>query len=370
MVANTVASDGGAAIVAGNERVLRARLWDARFFWDQDRKSPLESRLPALERMVFHAELGSQGQRVERLVALAGALVPQCAGCRSRRWRERAALLAKADLVTGMVGEFPELQGIMGGHYARAQGEPAAVAEADPRPLRAQGTRTTLPERAGERRRGAGRQARHAGRASSPPTSGRPAPRTRSRLRRAGLGIIRLILENGLRLPLRRDRSRQRWPATASRFRGVAAAASASELLGVPRRPAQGPSARAGRAPRHRSPQCSPSAAEDDLVRLIARAEALQAFLDSEDGRNLLAAYRRASSIVGIEEKKDGRSYNGHPVSGALVEPGRGRLCTQALERAQGAIDRALAERGLYPGHDRTRRLARRRSTASSKPSW
>jgi glycyl-tRNA synthetase beta chain len=128
IIANIAASDGGAALVAGNERVLRARLSDARFFWDGDRKAGLDSFLPRLDGVTFHAKLGTQGQRVGRLVRLAAHLAPLVGA--DPALSERAALLCKADLSSGMVGEFPELQGVMGGHYARAAGEDARVAEA------------------------------------------------------------------------------------------------------------------------------------------------------------------------------------------------------------------------------------------------
>ena len=182
--------------------MLRARLWDAKFFWDQDRKVPLESRLPALDSMVFHAELGTLGPAgASGWWRWPASWSPHVPGA-DRAPAERAALLAKADLVTGMVGEFPELQGIMGGHYAAAQGEPAAVADAirehyapkgpddaarrrpraSPWPWPTSSTRSWASSRAGIRPTG-----------SKDPFA----------LRRAGLGVIRLIFENGLRLPLR-----------------------------------------------------------------------------------------------------------------------------------------------------------------------
>jgi glycyl-tRNA synthetase beta chain len=126
MVSNIEASDGGATIVAGNERVVRARLADAKFFWDTDRKTPLAERLPKLDTIVFHEKLGTQGERVQRLAALARELAPVVGA--DPDLAERAARLAKADLVTEMVGEFPELQGLMGRYYATAQGEHPSVA--------------------------------------------------------------------------------------------------------------------------------------------------------------------------------------------------------------------------------------------------
>ena len=334
LVANLQASDGGAAIVAGNERVLRARLWDAKFFWDQDRKVALESRLPGLARMVFHAELGSQGERVERLVALTSALVPLVPGA-DRMLAERAALLAKADLVSGMVGEFPELQGIMGGHYAAAQGESPEVALAirehyspkgpdDRCPTAPESVAVALADKldtivgffaAGIRPTG-----------TKDPFA----------LRRAGLGIIRLIFENGLRLPLR-DAIAAAMRGYSDRFAGFAPGDLIAFLVD-----------RLKVHLRERGIRYDLIAAavavgeEDDLVRLAARAEALQSFIDGEDGLNLLAAFRRAGNIVAIEEKRDGRRFDGQPVAGALVDPAEEALFA-ALESASARIEAALA---------------------------
>ncbi|MGD9507919.1 MAG: glycine--tRNA ligase subunit beta [Geminicoccaceae bacterium] len=334
LVANLEARDGGAAIVAGNERVLRARLWDARFFWELDRKASLESRLPALARMVFHAELGSQGERVERLVALASALVSHVPGA-DRTLAERAALLAKADLVTGMVGEFPELQGIMGGHYAAAQGEPERVATAirehyapkgpeDRCPTAPESVVVALADKldtlvgffaAGIRPTGA---------------------KDPFALRRAGLGVIRLVFENRLRLPLRPVIAAAA-AAHGGRFAGFAPQeliAFLADRLKVHLRE---------RGVRHDLIAAAFAVGdEDDLLRLAARAEALQGFIDSEDGRNLLTAFRRAANIVAIEERKDGRRYDGHPVLGLLVEAEEETLFA-ALDSAGGAIEAALA---------------------------
>ena len=338
VVANTVASDGGAAIVAGNERVLRARLWDAKFFWDQDRKTPLESRLPALDKVVFHAKLGSLGERADRLMALSGELAKYVPDVDANLAR-RAGRLAKADLVTGMVGEFPELQGIMGGHYARADGEPEPVAAAirdqyapkgpdDRCPNAPESVAVALAEKldtlagffaAGVRPTG-----------SKDPFG----------LRRAALGVIRLVLENGLRLPLREVLGSAvglygGWVEDpAVRDAPAELVAFFADRLKVHLRE---------RGVRHDligAVLALPG--EDDLVRVVARAEALQAFLDGEDGRNLLAAYRRAGNIVAIEGEKDGRAYDGRPVAGALAEPAEEALFA-ALGEARGRIDAALA---------------------------
>ena len=174
--ANIEAADGGAAIVAGNERVLRARLADARHFWDLDRRTGLEARVPKLEHVTFHARLGSQGARVRRIVDLARAIAPAIGA--PPALAERAALLAKADLVSGMVGEFPELQGVMGRYYAQNDGEPASVATRDPRALRAQGTGRRGADRAGLDRGRACGQARYARAVSSRSARSRPVRTT------------------------------------------------------------------------------------------------------------------------------------------------------------------------------------------------
>ena len=329
VVANIEAPDGGAAIVAGNERVLRARFWDARHFWELDRKQPLEAGLPKLSRMVFHAELGSQGQRVERLVALAGALVSFVPGA-DRALSERAALLAKADLVTGMVGEFPELQGIMGGHYARVQGEAAPVALAiaehyaprgpdDRCPTAPDSVVVALADKLDTLVGFFAKGIRPTG--SKDPFA----------LRRAALGVIRLVLENRLRLPLRQAF------AAAARGYGVEAPGELPAFF-VDRLKAH----LRGEGARHDLVAAVFALGDDDLVRLMAGVAALAAFLGSEDGRNLLVAYRRASNIVAIEEKRDGRAYGGVPDNALLREPEE-RALAQALDAADACIGPALA---------------------------
>ncbi len=199
VVANIAATDGGAAIVAGNERVLRARLADARFFWDQDRKETLESRLPKLDAVVFHAKLGAQGERVRRLERLARIIAPQVGA--DPALAARAARLAKADLASGMVGEFPELQGVMGRSYALHDGEEPRVAEAIAAHYRPLGPGDAVPEEpvaiavalADKLDQLAGFFAV----GEKPTGSGDPFA-----LRRAALGVIRIVRENGLRLPL------------------------------------------------------------------------------------------------------------------------------------------------------------------------
>ena len=312
LVANMAAKDGGAAIVAGNERVLRARLSDARFFWDQDRKITLAARVPKLAERVFHAKLGSMLDKSRRVMRLVEAIVPHVPGADAAK-AMRAAELAKADLSSGMVGEFPELQGVMGRYYAQQDGEPADIAEAiaehysplgpnDRCPTAPVSVAVALADKIdtlvgffaiGE----------------TPTGSKDPFA-----LRRAALGVIRLILENGLRLPLREIF------AASFAIAGAKGKDPSDDLLAF----------FADRLKVHlreRGVRHDLVAAvfavghEDDLVRLLARVDALAAFLASEDGANLLTAYRRAANIVRIEEKKDAASYVGVIDRKRLIEP-------------------------------------------------
>ena len=200
-VANNLAADGGKTIVAGNERVLRARLADARFFWDQDRKVPLEDRVEALKDRVYHAKLGSVYDKARRMEALAEYLAPHVPGADAELAR-RAAHLAKADLSTGMVGEFPELQGVMGRYYALHDGEDRCAS-----PTRSQTITSRSAPTTPARLRPTASSSRSPTRLDTlaaffaigeKPTGSRDP----FALRRAALGVIRIIFENGLRLPL------------------------------------------------------------------------------------------------------------------------------------------------------------------------
>jgi glycyl-tRNA synthetase beta chain len=307
VVANMEAADGGAAIVAGNERVLRARLSDAKFFWDQDRKDTLESRVPALAQMVFHQKLGTLEDKVTRITALAAELVQWVPGADRDQVRS-AATLCKADLTTGMVGEFAELQGIMGRYYALAEGEAPEVADAiaehyspagpdDDCPTKPVSIAVALADKLDT-------LAGFFGIDEKPTGSRDPFA-----LRRAALGVIRMVLENNLRLPLielfaladRHHRDREASVLRPSNDISSDLLEFFADRLKVHLR---------GKGVRHDLVTAVFAlGGEDDLVRLVARAEALQGFLKTEDGENLLAAYRRATNIVTIEEKKDNRSY-------------------------------------------------------------
>jgi glycyl-tRNA synthetase beta chain len=318
-VSNMVTFDHNAQIIAGNERVLRARLHDAKFFWDQDRKSTLESRLPKLENIVFHAKLGTVAERVLRLRGLARELSADIDGC-DVKLADRAAAIAKADLVTNMVFEFTELQGLMGKYYAENDGEAPEVAQAiaehyapagpsDMCPTAPVSVAVALAEKLDTL---AGFFA-----IDEKPTGSKDP----FALRRAALGVIRLVLENGLRLPLRRV-----FAFAVSQYPGdIARDEAVEELLAF----------FADRLKVHLREQgvrhdlvsaVFALDGEDDLVRLLARVNALTDFVKSESGVNLLAGYKRASNILRIEEKKDGASYDAAVASDLLSQDEERRL--------------------------------------------
>jgi glycyl-tRNA synthetase beta chain len=315
VAANIETKDRGKAIVAGNERVLRARLSDAKFFWDQDRKVKLEERVPALKDIVFHAKLGTVADKVARLQTLAAELAAFIPGADVDQVRS-AALLAKADLTSGMVGEFPELQGIMGRYYALHEGEKPTVADAIAEHYQPLGPNDRCPTSpvsmavalADKIDSLAGFFA-----IDEKPTGSKDP----FALRRAALGVIRLIVENKLRLPL-------------VRMFGVANQLFRNQNDKIPSLKSEElldffadrlKVALREKGVRHDLISAIFSlGGEDDLVRLLARVNALKSFLDTDDGANLLVAYRRASNIVKIEEKKDKVAYNGGSDAGKLQQ--------------------------------------------------
>jgi glycyl-tRNA synthetase beta chain len=314
LVANIEAEDGGAAIVAGNERVIRARLADAKFFYETDLRTKLEDRLDRFKDVVFHERLGSQAQRIGRIERLAAELAPIVGA--DLAMARRAAQLAKADLLTDIVGEFPELQGLMGKYYALAQGEHASVAAACEQHYRPLGPNDRVP---------ADPVSLAVALADKIDTlvafwaidekpTGSKDPYG---LRRAALGVIRIVLENRLRLPLRTLLARllRQWgdwlAARAATGKTVAGAdesdllAFLSERLKVQLRE---------QGARHDLVDAVFALRDqDDLLLIVSRVEALGHFLDTEDGTNLLTGYRRATNIIRIEEKRDGREYVGMP---------------------------------------------------------
>ncbi|SFL47975.1 glycine--tRNA ligase subunit beta [Methylobacterium pseudosasicola] len=348
LVSNLLASDGGQAITAGNERVVRARLSDAKFFWETDKAIRLEDRLPKLDNIVFHEKLGTQGERIARIAALAKELAPLVGA--DPALAERAARLAKADLVTEMVGEFPELQGLMGRKYAALQGEHESVCAAIEEHYKPVGPSDRVP---------------------SDPVSiavaladkldtlvgfwfinekptGSKDPYA---LRRAALGVIRIVIENGLRLKLS-EHAFDAYKRLVSAVTGEETESAAfprifnssdgnllaffADRLKVYLR---------DQGARHDLIDAVFALpGQDDLLMVVRRVEALQAFLETEDGKNLLAGYKRASNILRIEEKKGGRAYDALPDSAlaASGEPAE-RALAEALAGAAATASQAIA---------------------------
>ena len=388
LVANIEASDGGRAIVAGNERVIRARLSDARYFWETDLKTKLEDRLPKLDGIVFHDKLGTQGERVQRIARLAREIAPRVGA--DPLMAERAGKLAKADLITEMVGEFPELQGLMGKYYAIAQGEDASVATAiedhykpvgpnDRGPADPVAIAVALADKL---------DTLVAFWAIDEKPTGSKDPYA---LRRAALGIIRIILDGQWSLPLR--------PAIVGAFRSAErhrlrhAADKDAELwlnytertglidLDQPKAAAE--KARASGASDEVSTfvldfntglrdllrdllsffadrlkvQLREQGArhdlvdavfalgnQDDLLLIVRRVEALGKFLDTEDGRTLLAGYKRATNILRDEEKKSGETYAGEVNAALLTEPEETALAAALGETAPAVVKAVKSE--------------------------
>jgi glycyl-tRNA synthetase beta chain len=336
LVANLEAEDGGKAIVAGNERVIRARLSDARFFYQTDLKTKLEDRLPKFKDIIFHEKLGTQSERVERIERLAAALAP-LVGADAKK-AKRAALLCKADLLTEIVGEFPELQGTIGKYYAQAQGEDEAVAHAIEDHYRPKGPDDLVPSDpvsiavalADKLDTLVGFWA-----VDEKPTGSKDP----FALRRAALGIIRLVLDNKVRFSL--------IETMKSAAAGLIKASTRNAVVNRKQLPVELLAFFADRlkvqlreqGARHDLVDAVFALEDqDDLLLIVRRVEALGQFLDDEDGKNLLGGYKRATNIIRIEEKKDNRRYTGAP---------QVKLYRQPEEKAlANAIDVAGSEAG------------------------
>ena len=384
LTANIEAKDGGKAIVAGNERVVRARLSDARFFYETDLKLPLETRLEKLKSVTFHEKLGTQFERVERIALLARELAPLVGADPGKA--ERAARLAKADLATEMVGEFPELQGHMGRHYAERQGEGAEVAAAIEEHYKPQGPSDSVPTApvsvavalADKLDMLVGFWA-----IDEKPTGSKDP----YALRRAALGVVRVLLENSVRINLRA------WLHTLSllvpfrravedfgapyeilealvrtgavdpgRFSEVLKAVRPGPVLQQQLFAALAPASRCGdellafladrlkvqlreQGARHDLVDAVFALpGQDDLVLVVKRVEALGKFLETEDGKNLLAGTRRAANILRIEEKKDGRAFDGPVDPARLVEPAETALFAASVAAKAPAADAVARE--------------------------
>ncbi len=385
LISNLVASDGGAAIVAGNERVIRARLSDAKFFWDTDRLNGLASRMPKFQSITFHEKLGSQAERIERIVRLAKELAPKVGA--PVALAEEAALVAKADLLTEVVGEFPELQGLMGRYYAEGENLPPEVAAACEEHYKPQGPNDRVPTApvsvavalADKIDTLVGFWA-----IDEKPTGSKDP----YALRRAALGVIRIVLENEVRLNLLRlmpiawakvltrvhfdmlDRLFQaigglkKYGLTKEQMQRLYADLAQNAYGGEAAEryiAATGPVAWAGsvdllaffadrlkvylrdRGARHDLVDAVFALeGQDDLLLVVRRVEALAAFLATEDGKNLLAGYRRAVNILRIEEKKDGRAFAGPTVAALLKEPAEEHLAA-AIDDVKARVSKAVA---------------------------
>ena len=335
LTANIEAPDGGKTIVGGNERVIRARLSDAKFFYETDLKTKLEDRLPKFENIVFHEKLGTQAERIKRIERLAAEIAP-LVGADVEKTR-RAAHLAKADLLTEVVGEFPELQGLMGKYYALAQGEDASVAAASEEHYKPQGPADRVPTDpvsvavalADKIDTLVGFWA-----IDEKPTGSKDP----YALRRAALGVIRLILERRKKIGLRGLVESHFEKSYGRQY--IDAAFEIDDLMRFfeDRLKVQLREQKA----RHDLVDATLSAGSlvegHLLVSIVDRVEALGKFLDTDDGKNLLAGTKRASNILSIEEKKDKRSFDGAPDASLYSLEQEKTLAT--------AIDRVKAEAG------------------------
>ena len=380
LVANIEAEDGGRAIVAGNERVIRARLADAKFFYESDLETRLEDRLAGFEQIIFHEKLGTQAGRIARIEALAGHIAGMIDADIQKT--ERAARLCKADLLTEVVGEFPELQGLMGKYYAEAQGEDEAVAHACEDHYKPQGPGDLVPADpvsvavalADKIDTLVGFWA-----IDEKPTGSKDP----YALRRAALGVLRLLLSNGLRIdmlrlllahtvvlkgqlsghPIRNVSNRDLMLPDSAEL--VALKAGKRIVQDVRHHGAPEPLSPASLAPSladlmvfftdRLKVQFREQGARHDLVDavyalegqhdfllIVRRVEALGKFLDTDDGKNLLAGYKRATNIIRIEEKKDGREYVERP-DPSLYRQDEERALSRAIDTAKEEAAAAVA---------------------------
>jgi glycyl-tRNA synthetase beta chain len=376
LVANIEASDGGKAIVAGNERVIRARLADAKFFYETDLKTRLEDRLPKFEQIVFHEKLGTQAERIARIERLAAEIAPLVGADAEKA--KRAARLCKADLLTEVVGEFPELQGLMGKYYALAQGEDASVAAACEEHYKPQGPNDRVPSDpvsiavalADKIDTLVGFWA-----IDEKPTGSKDP----YALRRAALGVIRLIQDNELRVSLARQFLAHGVVVVGDTYATVRDSDGTVSVVkernvGPMRDAMQDLAAQGVRRTIERREFGYEEASnllsffadrlkvqlreqgarhdlvdavfalegQDDLLMIVRRVEALGKFLDSDDGRNLLAGTKRASNILAIEEKKDKRTFDGAP-DASLYRLDEEKALAKAVDGAKREASAAVA---------------------------
>ena len=363
LVANTIASDGGKTIIHGNNKVIAARLSDAKFFWDQDRKVKLEDLLPKLDAITFHAKLGSQGERVKRIEALAGEIAKTIGADIEKS--KLAARLAKADLVTGMVGEFPELQGLMGRYIALEQGIDPEVADALRDHYKPQGPSDSIPvSKVGVAVALADKLDTLVGFwfFDEKPTGSKDP----YALRRAALGAIRCLVETNQSLNLvsifetnyssiegqlvERIKSEGKtsavgqslilWNGQQVKSQSVDLLAFFADRLKVYLK---------DQGARHDLIDAVFAlGGQDDLLMVVRRVEALSKFLETDDGKNLLAGVKRAANILRIEEKKDDKKYSGD-VNPAQLIKGEEKALHSAISQAS-ALARKAVEHEDFEG--------------------
>jgi glycyl-tRNA synthetase beta chain len=356
LVSNMAATDGGKVIVAGNNKVIAARLSDAKFFWDQDRKVKLEDWLPKLDTITFHAKLGSVGEQAKRIEALAGEIAKTIGSDVEKA--KLAAKLCKADLVTGMVGEFPELQGLMGHYYALDQGHDKQVAEAIRDHYKPQGPGDAIPaSKVGQAVALAEKIDRLVGFwAIDEKPTGSKDPYA---LRRAALGVIRVVLDKALRIQLsgklvddalfhqmRRGMMEFGTQESSKDIGGYPDVfqtkfhQAKSDLLAFFADRLKVYLKEQGK--RHDLIDAVFALGnQDDLLMIVRRVEALSKFLETDDGKNLLSGVKRASNILKIEEKKDGRTYDGDVIQSQLVK-GEEKALYSAITIASGQATKAI----------------------------
>lgn len=336
LTANIEASDGGKTIVAGNERVIRARLSDAKFFYETDLKTKLEDRLKKFDQIVFHEKLGTQAERIQRIERLAAEIAPLVGADVEKT--KRAAHLAKADLLTEVVGEFPELQGLMGKYYALAQGEDASVAAASEEHYKPQGPADRVPTDpvsiavalADKLDTLTGFWA-----INEKPTGSKDP----YALRRAALGVIRLVINNDIRFPLA--------PVSQSAFSSHVTAGYGMDDQVIDLLPFFADRLKVqlrDQGARHDLVDAVFSlGGQDDLLMVVRRVEALGKFLETDDGKNLLAGTKRASNILSIEEKKEKRAFDGTP-DPSLYKLDEEKALAKAIDQVQSEAGSAVAK--------------------------
>jgi glycyl-tRNA synthetase beta chain len=339
LVANLEADDGGTSITQGNERVIAARLSDAKFFFDQDLKVSLETRVPQLKDITFHEKLGTQYERVQRIFHLARELAPIVGADPDDA--ERAGILCKVDLVSDMVGEFPELQGTMGRYYALDQDERPSVANAIADQYKPVGPTDDVPREpvsialalADKLETLVGFWA-----IDEKPTGSKDP----YALRRAALGVIRIVLENDISLPLmdtfesqtKRARGEVDWGGQKVDQRNVDLLDFFADRLKVYLRE---------QGARHDLVDAVFALGGDDLLMIVRRVEALGRFLDTDDGAHLLAGTKRAANILRIEEKKDEKTFDDAP-DPALLEAPEEKALAKAVDEVEKAAAKAVQD--------------------------